>query len=86
MPPASRDGAKGSERRPRRHGDDAGGKKPADSVKNAEPWMYKSKLCSRWVATGDCSFADECWNTLQASEGRRHILFAARMERTGVGD
>lgn len=61
MPAASRDGAKGSERRPRRHGDDAGGKKPADSVKNAEPWMFKSKLCSRWVATGDCSFADACW-------------------------
>jgi hypothetical protein len=32
-----------------------------DAEKNAEPWMFKTKMCKRWVATGDCSYADTCW-------------------------
>jgi len=33
----------------------------ADAVKNSEPWMYKTKMCKRWVATGECSYKATCW-------------------------
>ncbi|KAJ1625302.1 hypothetical protein T492DRAFT_844055 [Pavlovales sp. CCMP2436] len=33
----------------------------ADAEKNSEPWMFKTKMCKRWIATGVCSFEDTCW-------------------------
>mmetsp|Transcript_20092 Transcript_20092/g.54119 ORF Transcript_20092/g.54119 Transcript_20092/m.54119 type:complete len:299 (-) Transcript_20092:22-918(-) len=35
--------------------------KLADAEKNAEPWMYKTKMCKRWQTTGTCSYGDNCW-------------------------